>query len=84
LDAIAQIKEAEMAGANGPAGGGDEELAAALEHRQARVVEVGTGHDSGTTDDDVVAGAGAHTATVVGAQEVIPAVRDRSKTWLRS
>ena len=74
LHAIAQIEQAEVAGADDAAAGADEELAAALEHIDAHVVDEGTGHLPGAAHADVVAGVGAPTATAVGGQQVIPAV----------
>ena len=63
-----------MAGANHAAAGADEQLAAALDHIDALVVEEGTGHFPGAAHADVVAGIGAAAATAVRGQQVIPAI----------
>ena len=44
LHAVAQIEQAEVAGADHAAAGADEKLAAALDHVDAHVVEEGAGH----------------------------------------
>ena len=84
LHAVAQVEQAEVAGADDATAGADEELAAALEHIEAHVVEEGTGHFPGAAHADVVAGVGAPTATAVGGQQVVPAVAIDHGSTLRS
>ena len=74
LHAVAQVQQAEVAGPDHAAAGADEQLAAALDHVDAHVVQEGAGHLSGAAHADVVAGVGAPTATAVRGQQVIPAV----------
>ena len=74
LHAIAEIEQAEMPGADHAAAGADEQLAAALDHVDALVIEEGTGHFLRAAHADVVAGIGAAAATAVRGQQVIPAI----------
>ena len=74
LHVVAEVEKAEMAGANKTAAGANEQLAAALDHVNAHVVEEGAGHFPGTAHPYVVAGVGATAATAVRGQQVIPAV----------
>jgi hypothetical protein len=74
LYAFAQIDQAEVAGTDVAAIGGNDEFAAASEHVYAHVVHEGTGHISGTAHSDIVSGIGAGAAGAVRARKVVPAV----------
>jgi hypothetical protein len=74
LQAIPQVDQAKMAGANDATAGRDKELAAAHEHGHAGMVEVRAGHFCAAAHANVVAGVGAATATAVRRQQVVPAV----------
>ena len=74
LHAVAEIEEAEMAGANHAAAGADQELAAALDHVDAFGIEERAGNFPRPAEADVVAGVRAAAATAMGGQQVIPAI----------
>jgi hypothetical protein len=74
LYAIAEVEQAEMAGADHPGTRSHEQRAAAADHVEARVVQEGTRHSPRAADADVVAGIGSAAATAVRRQKVVEAV----------
>ena len=74
LHAIAQVQPAEVAGPDEAAAGRHDELAAALEQRDAHVIHVGAEDVPGAAHTNVVCGVGAVATGAMSAQQVIPAV----------
>jgi hypothetical protein len=62
---IAQVEQAEVAGADDAAAGADDQFTASLEHIEASVVEKGTRRFPRAADADVIARVGAATAAAV-------------------
>ena len=74
LHAVAEVHQAEVAGPDEATAGGHDQLAAAFEHVDAHVVQVGAGDCLGAAHADVVGGVGAVAAGAVSAKKIIPAV----------